>query len=224
MASSRLAGRRSDAPRGNRGAPHSPREMRQNVPPRAALDAAVRRANNKAVGRRCAGSRVRDTVERAGGRGRMRGGRRRGDRSRRGACPGARRPRGAGARSRQDDRLRDFFAQQRGHPQRDLLPAGQPQGDQLRRRAPPALRLLPRTRGGPRPGRQADRRRARGRDPGVGKDRCRGTGQRRRRRRVAQRFAGAGSRTGAQLRRGTAVAVDRDHRQPCADAGLSGRG
>ena len=38
-----------------------------------------------------------------------------------------------------------------------------------------------------------------------------------------QRRRGAAAGAGAALRRGAAVAVDRDHRQPCADAGLSGR-
>ena len=84
--------------------------------------------------------------------------------------------------------------------------------------------LLLRARGGARPARQADRRGGRGRNPRSRKDRRGRPRQRRRQSRMARRRGGATSRAGVALRGRAVVALDRDHRQPCADARLSGRG
>ena len=72
---------------------------------------------------------VPDPVRHGGGRGRSGRGRRRGHRAGGGARAGAGRARGRRPRTRLYDRLRDLLAQQRGHPRRPLLPAGQPEGD-----------------------------------------------------------------------------------------------
>ncbi len=153
----------------------------------------------------------------------MRRGRRRGNRACRGAGVGARRPRGAGPRARLDDRVRNFVAQQRGHPQRDLLSEGQLEGDDLRRGPPAALPLLPRVWDRPCADRQDHRRLGRGGASGARQDRRGGVRQRRRRPRTARRRQGAAARAGITLCCGIVVAVDRDHRQPCADARLPGR-
>ena len=60
--------------------------------------------------------------------------------------------------------------------------------------------------------------------PGVAEDRGGVPRQRRHQSRMADRLGGPASRTRAELRRGAVVALDRHHRQPRADARLSGRG
>ncbi len=103
-------------------------------------------------------------------------------------------------------------------------PAGQPEGHRLRRRPRAPLRLLRRARRAARAARQADRRDRGGRDPRRREDRGGVPRQRRHQSRMADRLGGPASRTRAELRRGAVVALDRHHRQPCADARLSGRG
>ena len=145
------------------------------------------------------------------------------DRPRRGPRARLRGPRGAGARGRRYHRQRDQLAQQRGHPRRHLLSAGEPQGPPLRRRQSAALPLLHRPRRGPRADRQADRGRPPKRARAAPRPRAHRCRERRRRSRDPGRRQRPRARARARLRGGAALALHRHHRFARPDAVVAGR-